>query len=35
MIEFNYEIDFKLKEKERLEKWILKIIESKGFSLGK
>lgn len=34
MIEFNFETDFKLKNKSNLQKWILEIIISEGFELG-
>lgn len=34
MIEFNFEIDFELKNKSNLQKWISEIITSEGFELG-
>ncbi len=34
MIEFNYEIDFKLSDEEKTSKWIKTCIEKEGFELG-
>lgn len=33
-IEFNYELDFSLKSETKYKEWLLKVIDSEGYSLG-